>query len=249
MGKNKYREDMDALEGLFGQGLIAGIIGEVKSGKEATVFCCEADADAGVEYLAAKVYRQLDVRSFRNDAMYNPGRLRNTERRVARAIETKTRFGQQASFAKWVADEFETLRVLFDGGCAVPRPYLQTDRVIVMEYIGDGDGEPAPALSAVRLAEAEARRAFEDVLRNIEVALGCDRIHGDLSAYNVLYQDGTVRVIDFPQAVDARFNPNARDLLERDIENICGHFERYGIDADAYGIARGMWGRYARSEL
>ena len=249
MGKNKYAEDMDALEGLFGQGLIASVIGEVKSGKEATVFCCEADTDAGVPYLAAKVYRTLDVRSFRNNAMYNPGRLRNTERRVARAIETKTRFGQQASFSKWVADEFETLDVLYQGGCAVPRPYLQTDRVILMEYIGDEEGEPAPALSAVRLDAAEAQRAFEDLMRNIEIALGCDRIHGDLSAYNVLYQDGAARIIDFPQAVDARFNPNAQELLQRDIENICGHFERYGIRADAYRIARGMWGRYARPEL
>ena len=31
----------------------------------------------------------------------------------------------------------------------------------------------------------------------------------------MLYHDGEVRVIDFPQAIDARFNPNALELLER----------------------------------
>ena len=58
-------------------------------------------------------------------------------------------------------------------------------------------------------------------MRNVELMLAYDRVHGDLSAYNVLYRDGEVRIIDFPQAVDPRFNSNALYLLERDIEHLC----------------------------
>ena len=248
MGQNKTNEDAQALDDLIGQGLVAGVLGRVKSGKEATVYCCEAEADAGVELLAAKVYRQRDVRRFANDAAYNAVRLRQHNRRETRAILHKSDFGREQSFARWVADEYETLALLHRGGCAVPRPFLRSDRVIVMEYIGDDDS-PAPVLANVRLDADDARQAFEALMRNVELALACDRIHGDLSAYNVLYHDGDVRIIDFPQAVDARFNPNALELLERDLANVCGFFGRYGIDADAYRIARRLWGRYIRSEL
>jgi serine/threonine-protein kinase RIO1 len=51
-------------------------------------------------------------------------------------------------------------------------------------------------------------------------------------------------VIDFPQAIDARFNQNASGLLQRDIGNICRYFERYGIRADADRIAARMWNSY-----
>ena len=248
LGQNKSNEDAQALDDLIGQSLIAGVLGRVKSGKEATVYCCEAAPDAGVPLLAAKVYRTRDVRSFSNDAAYNAGRLRQGQRRETRAILNKSGFGREQSFDRWVADEYETLSLLHRGGCAVPRPFLRSDRVIVMEYIGK-DAAPAPVLASVRLDPSDASRAFAALMRNVELALACDRIHGDLSAYNVLYHDGEIRVIDFPQAVDARFNPNALELLERDLANVCGFFARHGINADPHRIARGLWGRYIRSEL
>ncbi len=87
------------------------------------------------------------------------------------------------------------------------------------------------------------------LLRNVELWLAHDTIHGDLSAYNVLYWEGRVRVIDFPQAVDARANPNARDLLARDVANLCTYFARQGIRADPDRIAGELWRRFLRAEL
>jgi len=248
LGQNKSNEDQQALDEFVGQGLITEVLGTVKSGKEATVFCCAAAPAIGAPFLAAKVYRTRDVRGFSNDAAYNAGRLRQKQRRETRAILNKSSFGRQESFAKWVADEYETLELLHRGGCAVPRPFAQSQRVIIMEYIGD-ERAPAPALSTVHLDRCAARQAFDAVMRNVELALACDRIHGDLSAYNVLYHDGDIRIIDFPQAVDARFNPNALDLLERDLANVCGFFARRGVNADPHRIARTLWARYIRSEL
>lgn len=248
MGQNKSNEDQQALDEFVGQGLITDVLGTVKSGKEAIVYCCEAAPGIGVPFLAAKVYRTRDVRGFSNDAMYNAGRLRQKQRRETRAILNKSSFGRHESFAKWVADEYETLALLYGGGCAVPRPFAHSERVIVMEYIGD-ERAPAPTLSSVRLDPCAARQVFDAVMRNVELALACDRIHGDLSAYNVLYHEGAVRIIDFPQAVDARFNPNALDLLERDLANLCGFFARRGVDADPHRIARALWAPYIRSEL
>jgi RIO kinase 1 len=259
LGQNRDDEQMEALRhfidqgGLIGGtergsdslGLISEVLGVVKSGKEATVYLCETPAG---EVLAAKVYRSRKVRQFANAAAYNDGRLRGMARRDALAMTKKSRVGQEISFARWVSAEYATLTLLHAAGVAVPAPIAVSDSVIVMEYIGVED-EPAAPLANARLDRVEAQRVFEVLMRNVEMMLACDRVHGDLSAYNVLYREGEMRIIDFPQAVDARFNQNALSLLERDVDNLCRHFERLGVQADGYRISRGLWARFLRSEL
>ncbi len=259
MGQNKDDEQMAALQHFIDQGdlvggsergsdalgLITEVLGVVKSGKEATVYLCEA-SDGGL--VAAKVYRSRQVRQFANAAAYGDGRMRGVHRREAVAMTKKSRVGQELSFARWVSEEYTTLQVLHAAGVAVPKPIAMSDSVIIMEYIGHEDA-PAGPLANARLDRAEAVRVFGVLMRNVEMMLACDRVHGDLSAYNVLYRDDDVRIIDFPQAVDARFNSNALSLLERDIENLCGHFSRLGVQADGSRIARALWSRFLRGEL
>jgi RIO kinase 1 len=120
--------------------------------------------------------------------------------------------------------------------------------VILMEFIGDEDG-PAPALKDIRLDPAEARRHFEHLLADIEIWLACDRIHGDLSPYNILYWNNQLVTIDFPQAADPGSNPNAYELLERDLVNVCRYFEKYGVRADPVRLAGDLWMRYRFGEL
>jgi RIO kinase 1 len=247
LGQNRDNEQLEAVSVFIDQGLIDEVLGVVKSGKEATVYCCSTSGRSA-PLLAAKVYRSRNVRRFSNDAVYTAGRQRQKHRREARAIENRSRFGREAAFEKWVADEYETLSILHRAGADVPEPIAMSGPVIMMEYIGDAE-EPAPPLSSVTLGRDEADGLFRRLLRNIELALACDRVHGDLSAFNVLYRPGAPCIIDFPQAVDPRFNPNALALLERDIENLHGYFARYGIRADPGHIARDLWGRFLRSEL
>ena len=39
-------------------------------------------------------------------------------------------------------------------------------------------------------------------------------------------------------------NPDAFELLERDVQRLCQYFERYGLHANPGAIARGLWERY-----
>ena len=71
----------------------------------------------------------------------------------------------------------------------------------------------APALQAVRLEPDEVQPLFDRLMRNVELMLAQQRIHGDLSAFNVLYWEGDIRLIDFPQAVAPAENPDAFELL------------------------------------
>jgi RIO kinase 1 len=134
------------------------------------------------------------------------------------------------------------MQLLHEQGAAVPKPVIQDENAILMEYVGDRYS-PAPTLIEARIPQEDASRLFDTLMRNIELMLGHDRIHGDLSAYNVLYWDGEATIIDFPQVIDAYGNPNAFRFLLRDVERLCQHFTRYGIRSDPQRIARGMWAR------
>jgi RIO kinase 1 len=236
-----------ALDYFRREGWIGQIIQEVKSGKEATVYCCTAGPSTRADLLAAKLYRPRNRRAFRNDAVYQAGRV-ILDRRLGRAFKKKSQKGREVQHSLWVNHEWETLRRLHAVGADVPTPVARTDGALLMSYCGDAT-TPAPRLQEVTLRPDEARRLFDRLMRNVELWLAHDTIHGDLSAFNVLYWDGQATVIDFPQAVDPRFNRHAFDLLRRDVENLCRYFGRFGVPADAARITGNLWRRFLRADL
>jgi RIO kinase 1 len=227
---------------------ITDVLYELKSGKEATAYCCSGGATSGAELLAAKVYRPIESRGFRNDAVYQEGRTDAMSRRDRLAYERKTRFGMEMRFGAWVEHEYKTLERLHAAGADVPRPVYRTSEAVLMEFIGDEDG-PAPALYQIQLDPDEAPQMFRRLLWNIEKFLACDSVHGDLSAYNVLYHAGRAVIIDVPQSVDPSTNQNAAALLERDISNVCAYFRKAGVRSDPARIASELWMRYQFGDL
>ncbi|MEX2541482.1 MAG: RIO1 family regulatory kinase/ATPase [Trueperaceae bacterium] len=223
------------LQHLYERRKIDELLGEVKGGKEATVYLV-----SGPEGLmAAKVYADLRVRAFRNDGVYRNGRWIG-DPRIEKAISQRSAQGLAAQQDLWVLHEYVQLWELHDAGLPVPKPMIGPDkvdladagRVVLMEYVGDDSG-PAPRLSDVRLEAAEARAAFA---QSVEIAASLNalgKVHGDLSTYNLLWWQEKVVVIDFPQMVDLTENPDALKLLERDVVNLCRTFRSLGIDADA----------------
>jgi RIO kinase 1 len=240
-------DDNNPLAPFFAEGLITDVVRTEKSGKEGTVYCCRADPSTGYELLAAKVYRPRTQRSFKNDAIYNEGRV-ILNKRDARAVARKSDWGRETKFGIWIGHEFEALTQLHALGSDVPRPLRMADSAILMEYVGDDEGA-APKLKEVQLEPDEVRPLFNRAMQNIELWLANDLVHGDLSAYNILYWNGAITVIDFPQAVDPRANPSAFDLLQRDIDNICHYWSEYSVRTDPQRIAQHLWHRFLRSEL
>jgi RIO kinase 1 len=235
------------LDQFFTEGLITGVLHVVKSGKEATVYCCQAHPSTGAELLAAKVYRSRNNRGFKNDSIYQEGRLIR-DGHVRLAVQNKSRFGREAQFGMWVDYEFAALNALYKAGADIPRPVARSGSAILMEYLGNRQ-KSAPSLQNVELSREQVRPVFERLMNNIELWLANNYVHADLSPYNVLYWQGQVRIIDFPQAVDPRFNPNTLSLLTRDIENICHYVTRYGLDRDGQRIAERLWRRFKNAEL
>ena len=123
----------------------------------------------------------------------------------------------------------------------MPRPYTHCGDGILMEYLGRGD-ERAPALAELRLSRDEAQRVLPMVIRDIEILLGCGYVHGDLSAYNILFLDDAPRLIDLPQALRIDDADDPWPLFLRDVTNVCDYFVRRGVEVDALDLALRLWG-------
>ena len=209
--------------------------GIVKTGKEADVHLVERiDQVTGEScLLAAKRYRSLQHRMFHRDAGYLEGR-RVRRSREMRAMTTRTSFGLELIAGQWASAEFAILGRLWSAGVAVPYPVQLGASELLIEFIGDLDGNAAPRLAELRPDDGDLDDLWQQC-RDTLVALAAGGFaHGDLSAYNVLVHEGRFVLIDLPQAVDIVGNPQGPAFLQRDCENICTWFTAHGApDANA----------------
>lgn len=239
------QEKAAVLREFGGQGLITDVLGVIGDGKEATVYCCAADASTGVELLAAKVYRAQKFRAFARARDYSSARV-VLDARKGRAMKAGTEKGRRMAHHAWIDWEWETLCALHDAGVSVPSPLAASDDAILMEYVGDREG-PAPQLRHVELSIEQARSALERLLQDVERMLDVHRVHGDLSAYNVLWWQERPVIIDVPQSVDLHASRDGLAHLLRDVRNLERYFARYGLSSG--GFAASAWRRYLRGEL
>ncbi|WKZ34358.1 MAG: RIO1 family regulatory kinase/ATPase [Anaerolineales bacterium] len=238
---------LDSLAAFHDHKWISDVLRRVKGGKEASVYLCRPGVEVDAPLLAAKVYRPRSLRNLKNDQQYRVGRTDLDEDGVAlwkeadiNAIVKRTRYGEEVRHHSWIAYEFVTMEKLFAAGADVPKPYAKEKNAILMEFIGDA-GTAAPPLSHIGLDPDEAQPLFGRVVRNMDIMLANDRIHGDLSAYNILYWDGDIKLIDFPQVVIPESNPSSWGIFQRDVLRICQYFAAQGIRTDAKKLAADLW--------
>jgi RIO kinase 1 len=220
---------------LIERGFLHEVEGELKSGKEATVYTGRGPTGR----VAVKVYRQ--VRSFKNDARYREGRYIG-DARTEKAIIKRTGYGKKAQAALWAAHEYAMLWHFHRAGIPVPEPLVGPERseivksgeVVLMRFVGDETGA-APRLSDVALDEDAAREAFAQSVHWLGAIWRAGFVHADYSAFNLLWWRDRVVVIDLPQAVDAR-HKGARELLARDAASLCSSFRALGLDEDADAV-------------
>jgi serine/threonine-protein kinase RIO1 len=73
-------------------------------------------------------------------------------------------------------------------------------------------------------------------------------IHGDLSAYNILYWEGSAVLIDFPQVIETSTNEDAYGILGRDVQRVCDYFGKQGVQCDPAALLDELWTRYVENE-
>ncbi|WP_374683708.1 PA4780 family RIO1-like protein kinase, partial [Accumulibacter sp.] len=229
---------------LVEEGLVDEVLGQLMSGKEATVYVVRC----GEDIRCAKVYKEASQRSFRHNASYQEGRkVRNS--RQARAMEKGSRFGRKMQEEVWQSAEVDALYRLAAAGVRVPQPHLCYEGVLLMDLIVDANGDAAPRLNDVELSD-ELALEFHALLINQVVRMLCAGIiHGDLSEYNILVgEDGPV-IIDVPQAIDAAGNSNAAEMFARDVINLRTYFSAFAPSLADTQFGKEIWAHYESGSL
>ena len=140
------------------------------------------------------------------------------------------------------------MKQLYEHGVRVPKAVAVNGLTILMEFVGDEDGNPAPRISDLKMEPVEAEEAFRQSVQNLKRIVQSGRVHGDYSTFNILWHQDQAVVIDFPQVIEIKNNPNAQALLKRDVHSLCTSFRKQGVQADEIYLFRDVRTEY-REEL
>ena len=229
---------------LVEEGLVDEVLGQLMSGKEATVYIVRC----GESIRCAKVYKDAKQRSFRKASSYQEGRkVKNS--RQARAMEKGSRYGREMQEEAWQNAEVDALYRLAAAGVRVPQPHICFEGVLLMDLVVDGEGNVAPRLNDVALSEEVALEYHAMLVNQVVRMLCAGIIHGDLSEYNILVADDGPVIIDLPQAIDAAANSTAAEMLERDVNNLRSYFSAFAPALKDSRYGKEIWALYESGTL
>ena len=190
-----------------------GVIVEslVKEGKESVIL---SGLNKENEWVALKIYR-TEACDFKNMWKYLVGdprffKLKKSRRSIVNA---------------WCRREFKNLKIAYESKVRCPKPIDFEENILMMSFIGE-DGIPAPRLIDIEIENLE--EVYKDVLKNLERMVKNGLVHGDLSAYNILFFEKAY-FIDFSHGTTVD-NPIAPELLKRDIKNLNLYFSKSGVE-------------------
>ncbi|MCC7074965.1 MAG: hypothetical protein IT383_26880 [Deltaproteobacteria bacterium] len=236
----------DTMQRLVDDGLIDAVHARLMSGKEATVYVVERRG----ELIAAKVYKERELRAFKATADYTEGRNQTRNTRDKRAMRKGTSYGKALVEESWRDMEYRALLEAFHAGVRVPEPLFLYEDVLLMELLVDAEGAPAPRLAEFELTAEVARLLHREIYGQVRLLLASGKVHGDLSAFNILIARDGPTIIDMPQVVDAASNNQAEAILCRDLRNVTEHLARFDPGllrfADC-GVP--LWHHYSRGTL
>ena len=176
-------------------------------------------------YIAVKIYR-IATSDFKKMDYYVHGDPR---------FNIKTKNKRQLIYA-WVMKEFKNLKRLDNAGVRVPKPIVASNNVLLIEFIGDEDGNPAQPVKNQPPKNPE--EFFNELIDQLKLFVNeANLIHGDLSNYNILNYNEHPVIIDVSQSV-VKDNPISRELLERDIKTLVHEYKRLGVDTSVEAVSK-----------
>jgi len=221
---------------LLNRGIVSEINGVLSTGKEANVYHAASTPDTpdGSEAVAAVLHRAIKV--YKTSILI----FKDREKYVAGEHRFRQGFNKGSNRAMvkvWAEKEFRNLRRIYAAGIPSPEPICIKQNVLVMSFLGNKKGWPAPRLRDVDIltetpeeSAAKWKGLYIELLGLMRIMYKtCNLVHGDLSEYNILYHNDKLHIIDVSQSVE-NDHPRSLEFMRMDIKNVSDFFKRKGVD-------------------
>ncbi|KAL8936117.1 MAG: hypothetical protein Q9211_004344 [Gyalolechia sp. 1 TL-2023] len=217
---------------MINRDIVSEVHGCLSTGKEANVYHAlsipqEEGSEAAVEpvHRAIKVYK-TSILVFKDRDKYVTGEYRFRQ--------GYSKSNNRAMVKVWAEKEMRNLKRIYAAGIPCPEPVHLRLHVLVMGFLGDRKGTPAPRLKDVELVGGDAderwKQLYLQLLGYMRILYQtCRLVHADLSEYNVLYHQDKLWLIDVSQSVE-HDHPRSLEFLRMDIKNVTDFFGRKGVD-------------------
>lgn len=211
---------------MLNRNVVSEVNGVVSTGKEANVYhATSVPEDGNVELQRAiKVYK-TSILVFKDRDKYVTG-----EHRFRKGYNKSN---NRAMVKVWAEKEMRNLKRIHVAGIPCPEPIYLRLHVLVMAFLGDSNGNPAPRLKDVEFVDPDGGQRWHAIYVSLVSYMRrlyqvCKLVHADLSEYNVLYNEEEPYLIDVSQSVE-HDHPRSLDFLRTDIKNLNDFFGRKGL--------------------
>ena len=217
---------------MINRNIVTEVNGCISTGKEANVYHAlsapleeNENASGAPLQRAIKVYK-TSILVFKDRDKYVSGEYRFRQ--------GYSKSNNRAMVKVWAEKELRNLKRIYASGIPCPEPVYLRLHVLVMAFLGDKRGIPAPRLKDVVLEGAEVdvrwRNLYLQLLGYMRIMYQtCRLVHADLSEYNILYHQDKLWVIDVSQSVE-HDHPRSLEFLRMDVKNISQFFKRQGVN-------------------
>lgn len=227
---------------MINRNIVSEVNGCLSTGKEANVYhAFSIPQDEGAEAAVAPLQRAIKVYKtsilvFKDRDKYVTGEFRFRQ--------GYSKSSNRAMVKVWAEKEMRNLRRIFAAGIPCPEPVHLRLHVLVMGFLGDKKGIPAPKLKDIVLeggdVDARWKLLYVQLLGYMRILYKtCRLVHGDLSEYNLLFHDDRLWIIDVSQSVE-HDHPRSLEFLRMDIKNVSDFFRRRGVDTLSERVAFGF---------
>lgn len=218
---------------MINRNIVSEINGCVSTGKEANVYHALSTSQDGSPasqdvpvtlHRAIKVYK-TSILVFKDRDKYVTGEYRFRQ--------GYNKSSHRAMVKVWAEKEMRNLKRLWTAGIPCPEPVYLRLHVLVMGFLGDKKGWPAPRLRDVEfdsmVADYRWRSLYLQLLGYMRIMYqACRLVHADLSEYNILFHQDKLWIIDVSQSVE-HDHPRSLEFLRMDIKNVSEFFARKGV--------------------
>ncbi|MCJ1283551.1 protein kinase rio1 [Xylographa opegraphella] len=215
---------------MINRNVVSEVNGCLSTGKEANVYHALSSPEESSEspdlmlHRAIKVYK-TSILVFKDRDKYVSGEYRFRQ--------GYSKSNNRAMVKVWAEKEMRNLKRIYASGIPCPEPIYLRLHVLVMGFLGDRHGVPAPRLKDVVVEgtdiESRWRSLYLQLLGYMRTMYQvCHLVHADLSEYNILYHHDKLWIIDVSQSVE-HDHPRSLEFLRMDAKNVTDFFQRKGV--------------------